>query len=51
MVPLYGLMLDTVPGLLVLSAHRPVTWAASPSRAGEPLAAEDLVDDIDQRPP
>ena len=28
-----------------------VTWAASPSWAGEPLAAEHLVDHIDQRPP
>ena len=31
--------------------HRPVTRAASPSRAGEPLASQHLVDHPDQRPP
>jgi hypothetical protein len=35
----------------MLSAHRLVIQAVSPSRAGEPLTAEHLVDDIDQRPP
>jgi hypothetical protein len=30
--------------------HRPVTRAASPSRAGQPLAAKHLVDHLDEWP-